>query len=110
MFLFRLPFKRGAFSPPKLVNAERNVLRVALVEHPHLSVLGGPGDAVAVVVEEEAVGLGVAAHLDAGGAHLLEGGVETGPVLGAGLPLQVLKLEGCEGYVFTCCVIRVLII
>ena len=77
----------------QIINGKRDVLSVGLVEHPDFARGGGAGDPVAVVVEEEAVGLGVATEGGTEFFYVFHGGVEGLLVFGPGLPAFVLLLE-----------------
>ena len=59
---------------------ERYVLGVVAVEHPDLSVAGGPGHAVAVVVEEDPLIPGGPPQPRGQPSHLLHRGVQALPV------------------------------
>jgi hypothetical protein len=68
---------RGAAHPGlQLVDGERDVLRVVLVEHPDLAVRRRFGHAVSVVVEQHALVLGIAPQRHAQLLHLLHRRVE----------------------------------
>ena len=76
-----------------LVERERYVLGELLVEDPDLAVGGRLGHAVAVVVEEHALVLGILAQRHAQLAHVLGRRIQAVLVAGARLPALVLLLQ-----------------
>mmetsp|Transcript_26849 Transcript_26849/g.63729 ORF Transcript_26849/g.63729 Transcript_26849/m.63729 type:complete len:470 (+) Transcript_26849:3155-4564(+) len=84
---------RGADPRLQVVDAQRDVLGVVLVEDPDLAVDGRARDPVAVVVEQHPLALGVAPRRGAELLHVVRRGVEVRLVLCPRLPPLVLCLE-----------------